>query len=98
MLNVFPQVTAFRFFALSRTAKTAKEQPASALFFRVYGRRRPSVSAENEIPLVDNFTTANSENANGVSILEDHAAVDSGEDGILSSTANPLSPRSAAEA
>ena len=30
------------------------------------------------------FHYSDSENANGVSILEDHAAVDSGKDGILS--------------
>jgi hypothetical protein len=53
VLNLFAQVTAFRFFALSRTAKTVKEQPASTLFLRIYNRRWPRVSAENEMSLAD---------------------------------------------
>jgi hypothetical protein len=53
VLNLFAQVTAFRFFALSKTAKTVKEQPASTLFLRIYNRRWPRVSAENEMSLAD---------------------------------------------
>jgi hypothetical protein len=39
----------------TRTRKTAKEQPATWLFFRSPNRRRPGISADNVISQADNL-------------------------------------------
>src|SRR5207237_8022300 len=52
-LHLYDQVTASRCLRSREQQKTAKEQPASTLFFRIYNRRWPRVSAENEMSLAD---------------------------------------------
>src|SRR5271167_3988237 len=53
VLNLFAQVTVFRCLRCQEQRKTVKEQPAPALFFRIYDRPWPRVSAENETSLAD---------------------------------------------